>query len=70
MIKTETIEVRGRQFLHTYSDSGYCIQRDGVEYDEAYDPIGSDRTYKETSRKIDPDPEDEYLTELIAEVRA
>lgn len=49
MIKTEIITVNGRQLVRTYSDTGRKIQRDGVIYDEAIDPIDSGRTYTEAS---------------------
>jgi hypothetical protein len=68
MIKTETREINGRMFDYTYSDAGYMIERDGVEYSEAYDPAGSGRTYTETDHEIEP--ADEYLAELIEEVKA
>ena len=47
MLFTERVIVRGREFDRTWSDT-YTIMRDGVEYDEAYDPIDSGRTYVET----------------------
>lgn len=47
MIHTEMIEINGRRLRRTYSDT-YKIARDGVEYDEAIDPIDTDRTYTET----------------------
>ena len=52
MIKIETEEIRGIEFKKTYSDAGYMIERDGVRYGVAYDPIGTDRTYTETEEKI------------------
>ena len=50
MIKTE---IRG-DFIYTYSDIGMKIHGGFPEadYDEAYDPIGSGRTYTEVK---DPD---------------
>ena len=66
MIITENVTIKNREFVKTYSDAGYYIARDGVEYEEAYDPAGSGRTYTETDHKIQ---EDEYLDDLIAEVR-
>lgn len=48
MIYTETKIINNREFLYTWSDT-YTIERDGVEYDEAYDPIDSKREYTETS---------------------
>ena len=48
MIYTETVTIRGKQFTHTYSDT-YMVTRDGVEYDEAIDPVDSGRVYTEST---------------------
>lgn len=64
MIKTEVIEINGRQFLHTWSDNLMSIERDGIEYDEAYDPIDTGRVYTETTHII------ETVTEDIEELKA
>lgn len=54
MIKTETVTINGRDFRKTYSDEGFMIERDGVQYSEAIDPIGfEDRVYSETDIKIE-----------------
>jgi len=47
MIKQENVTINGKQFIHTYSDEGRYIVRDGVEYEEAYDPAELDRQYTE-----------------------
>ena len=54
MIKTETITINGRTFVHTYSDANRMIKQDGTGavYSEAYDPVGSGRTYTETEEEI------------------
>lgn len=52
MIYTETVEIRGKQFVRTYSDT-YRIMRDGLEYEEAVDPIGSGRTYTESDTLLE-----------------
>lgn len=52
MIKTETIMIGERPFLHTYSDEKLRIMRDGEIYDEAIDPVDSGRVYTETDEKI------------------
>lgn len=70
MIKTETVTINDSRFIYTYSDSGYYIAREDVEYESAYDPVDSGREYTETDHKIGPEDEDTYLNELIAEVRA
>lgn len=50
MLYTERVTLRGREFDHTWSDE-FTIERDGVEYDEAYDPAGSGREYVETGNR-------------------
>lgn len=57
MIKTETITIRDRQMARTYSDAGMMIERDGVRYSEAVDPIGSGRTYTETDEPVPEEPD-------------
>ena len=54
MIKTETITINGRTFVRTYSDANRMIRQDGTGavYSEAYDPVGSGRTYTETEDEI------------------
>ena len=47
MIKTETVMIGNREFIHTYSDANKYIVRDGVEYGEAYDPADLNREYTE-----------------------
>lgn len=77
MIKTETVNINGQLFIHTYSDDGVMIERDGIEYDEAYDPIDTGRVYTETSHIIETTIEElkEKYTEVVqkynyAEARA
>ena len=48
MIHTEIIAIRGKQYRRTYSDT-HMLLRDGVEYDEAIDPIDADRVYTEST---------------------
>lgn len=47
MIKREQIEINGRMFTRTWSDEGKHVVRDGIAYDEAYDPTELGRTYTE-----------------------
>lgn len=47
MIITENVNIRGRDFIRTYSDSNRYVVRDGVSYSEAIDPVGSGRVYTE-----------------------
>ena len=46
-------EINGVVFAYTYSDSGFMIERDGVRYSEAIDPLDSGRVYTETDEPID-----------------
>lgn len=55
MIVTENITIREKEFVRNYSDAGYMIERDGVRYSEAIDPIGYDRQYTETDELIESD---------------
>ena len=49
MVVTEKVTINGREFIKNYSDAGFMIERDGVQYSEAIDPIGfEDRVYTET----------------------
>lgn len=52
MIKTETMTIRGKEFIRTYSDSGRYVVRDGVEYAEASDPASLGRTYTESENRL------------------
>lgn len=49
MIKTEELIINGKLFVRTRSDSGYMIEREGVRYSEAIDPVEFGRTYTETN---------------------
>ena len=67
MIRTETIEIRGREFVRTYSDAGMMIERGGALYEEAVDPVDSGRTYTETKQEIvHEDTEAEEADYLVA----
>jgi hypothetical protein len=55
MIVTEMKTIDGRDFVRTYSDTGFIIERDGARYSEAYDPVGVGRTYTETDELITDD---------------
>lgn len=52
MIIRETKTIGGAAFTYTHSDKGMMIERDGVLYEEAYDPIHIDREYTETEVPI------------------
>lgn len=64
MIKNERVIINAKEFVRTYSDRNKMIERDGVMYAEAIDPIelGSERSYTETEVDIEQ-PEDAELAE-------
>lgn len=55
MIVTEKITINGKEFVRTYSDKGFLIERDGVHYTEALDLAYFDRKYTETEVMDDAD---------------
>ena len=55
MIDPTYLTINGRQFIRRVSDLGVMIERDGVRYSEAIDPIELGRTYTETDEPIDTD---------------
>ena len=63
MIKTETVN----NLVHTWSDLGMKIHGGFPEgdYDEAYDPIDSGRTYVETDIPIDSDTTAEDIVNIL-----
>lgn len=50
MIKTETVYIDRRKFVHTYSDDGHALLQDGtgLVFDDAYDHVSNLHTYTET----------------------
>lgn len=59
-IKTETITINDKEFTRTYSDEGFYIERDGIQYSEAIDPTEykDERVYTETDIPIEVDEEE------------
>jgi hypothetical protein len=60
MIVREDIKIKNKDFVRTYSDIHHYIERDGVEYEEAYDlkELAEERVYTETNIPIE-EPEEE-----------
>lgn len=71
MIYTNTIVLNSKQYSRTYSDQ-YYIERDGVQYIEAVDPIDSGRQYTETDipLPIEEMVADEVLDIITGEVQS
>lgn len=62
----ENVTINDRQFIRTYSDRSMKIERqDGVRYDDAYDPVGSGRTYTETDEPIEGEESAEETLSLL-----
>ena len=53
MIIQEEVKIGEKFFTHTYSDSGFKIERDGVRYIDAMDPQFLGREYIETDELIE-----------------
>lgn len=54
MIVKENMEISGRAFVKTYSDTGFYIDCDGEKYSEAIDPADIPREYTETDEPVAP----------------
>lgn len=68
MIIIETVTINDKEFMHTYSDIGLDIERDGVVYSDAIDPIDSNRTYTEVfNEETDEEISTEEFMKLIEE---
>ena len=47
MIIQETLIIKNKEFVKTYSDENRYVVRDGISYDAAIDPVGTNRVYSE-----------------------
>ncbi len=66
MIVKTTKEINGVEYDYTYSDAGMMIERNGVRYAEAVDPIGSGREYTETDEPIEGNTNEATEADYIA----
>ena len=65
MIITDNIIINGIEYKRTYSDAGFMVERDGVQYGAAVDPVNSNRSYTETNISIEGDAtEADYIDAL------
>ena len=69
MIIQTTKEINGVTFTYTYSDSGNMIERDGVRYSEAVDPLDSGRLYTETDEPIEVGTKEETVEDYKAALK-
>lgn len=61
MIVTEQLTINEKSFTKTYSDAGFMVERENVQYSEAIDPSELGRTYTETDIPV----EDELIEQLF-----
>ena len=66
MIIQTTKEIDGVLYDYAYSNSGYMIERDGVRYSEAVDPLDSGRVYTESNEFIEAEALSEIEEKAIA----
>lgn len=52
MIHTETVAILGKQYRRTYSDTKMLL-RDGIEYEDAIDPIDAEMVYEESDTPLE-----------------
>ena len=52
MLRTETVNINGKEYIRTWSDARMMVERDGALYEEALDPAELNRQYTETDRPI------------------
>lgn len=57
----------GVELIRAYSDAGFYIEREGLEYEEAIDPKSEHRTYTETEHVIEDEATaDDYESALTS----
>ena len=66
MIIQTTKKINGVLYDYAYSDSGNMIERDGVRYSEAVDPLDSGRLYTETDEPINVGTSEESVEDYKA----
>ena len=52
-IVTENLTIDGKEFIRTYSDAGFMVEREGIRYSDAIDPAEFGRTYTDTDERIE-----------------
>lgn len=68
MIVREELTIKRKKYIKTYSDAGYYVERDGVLYAEAIDPIKfkDDRVYTESDILIEDEEAENEAREGIS----
>ena len=68
MIISETVKIDDKNYTKTASDSGFYIERNGVRYVEAIDPLASGREYTETDTFIETEPTEAKLQKVSEKI--
>lgn len=58
MLITKRITINNKYYMHNYSDAGFYIERDGILYEDAIDPLNTNRIYAETEIPIEQEEEE------------
>ena len=69
MIISKTVVINDRSYTETKSDSGFYIARNGINYAEAIDPLGSGREYTETDIPIHNESKPETTETKIVKIQ-
>ena len=64
MVITEIVTLNGKEFTYNYSNEGRYVVRDGVSYENAYDPVELGRTYTEGDLIPIEEPTEEEFAEV------
>lgn len=64
MVITEIVTIDGKEFTYNYSNEGRYVVRDGVSYENAYDPVEFGRTYTEGDLIPIEEPTEEEFAEV------
>ena len=68
MIVQTTITIDGNEYMYTYSDDDrYVVNKDGVAYESAIDPLDSGRTYTEGEIIPSEETAEDILNILLGE---
>lgn len=71
MIIRENVIINDKEYIKTYSDKGFYIERDEIQYSEAIDPIEfkDERIYTETDIPIEVDEEEATVEDYQNKLR-
>lgn len=64
MIVIQNVTINNTPFTYTYSNAGRYVVRDGISYEQAYDPAQFGRTYTQGDliQTVGESADDDYAT--------